>query len=947
MDNKNLDRKIFQLATLPVFISGLILTILFISLHTYRVWDNSNQKFEFIRVLFSNTTNLSQEFNEHFDRTSNALLQTEGYLGTALFNSHRKLISQHGLPIPTDQVIDQLSQKEHWKIDGKNYISIPLNTGNGWAVVVTSQSNLTILLYQDILLLIVFTLSMSMLTIFLGKRLKNYIMKPVRSLQNGLKRLINGNFDAPIRTENQGIYKSLIRSINRLAVVQREALEDAQKATEQATSELQETLETVEIQNIEIDLARKNAVLANQQKSEFLANTSHEIRTPLNGIIGFTDLLKSTDLSPQQNEYLSTIEESAKSLLISINDIIDYSRLEVGKLNLDFKPVLIRQIVEEALQFSASLADEKNLRLISIVDKKIPKQLLGDPLRLKQVLANLISNAVHYATEGNIQINVSMENREDNQVTLKFKVTDTKTNLTRTQHKEINKLFETSDISEVHALDKGDMGLIIAKGLTDRMNGSIGLIFKENTGATFWFTATLGRTNLESLPQISDKALKHINAIIFDSDPVGRMEIEHLITSWDTKTTIAEHFSDIAPLARKVQESEYKPVVIIDTLITRNAFNKQQLEELINELGQSPSIPVIAITPAKLQHILAPLLPPHLCLSIQRPIISKVFFDLLCKQLGVIQDSLNYTDAFSEKHAIERESAPASILVVDDNPSNLKLVCELLKDLNAIVTTAESGGEAIEKFRDNEYTLIFMDIQMPGMDGFEATKNIRALEAERGNERTPIIALTAHAVEEEKSRLLLSGMDDFASKPVGEKELTELLRRWAKHNKAKTPRATQSSPQIKSSNHILIENTLPTPEKEDAEQASPKETQLEPAYTKVVDIAMSLQLSRNKADLAYDMLNMLIESLKDDYEQIQQLYTEKNWDTLQEIVHKIHGGSSYCGVPVLKQTSSVLDKNLKDEKLDNIESEFDLFIESVNELIEWSESHDLQSLFET
>ena len=933
MQSKVLQKKIILFTTLPVVIAGLLLALTYMGAQTLRAWESHKDFVRLAHKLYIKPTDTRSANTSHtltlgeFEHISTALLQSESILSAELYDE-LTLVANFGLPTYDSTLAYLSANKPQWYYNNKYFHVISIAGAPTQKIVISTSSWLNQNHYRDLLFLLLATVMLTATTSMLALKLRDYVEAPLSTLHNGLQRLINGKYKNPIRTENLGIYKQLTRDINKLATVQKNAYEDAQRSIEQATSELEETLETVEIQNIEIDLARKNAVIANQQKSEFLANTSHEIRTPLNGIIGFTELLKSTELSRQQTEYLSTIEESAKSLLISINDIIDYSRLEVGKLSLDFKPVFIRQTVEEALQYSASLADEKNLRLISIVDKKIPKQLLGDPLRIKQVLTNLISNAISFATRGNIQINVSMEARKDEEVTLKFKVTDIKTGLSKPQQEEMSQLLEATNVGDVHAMDKNDMGLLIAKGLTDRMNGSIGIIYRELNGVTFWFTASLGRSHYENIPNITSQALTHIHAVIYDTDPAGRMEVDHLVSSWGAKTSVTDQLDNIESLARNIQNSPNNPVVIIDTEISEKTFTKDALEALIANLSQSPSIPVVAIVSPRNQHVLAPLLPAHLCLTVQRPIMSKIFFDLLCKQLGVVKNRLSVADSFFDNAHQKPSTKSINVLVVDDNPSNLKLVGELLKDLRVEVSKASSGEEAITLFKKNPYSVIFMDVQMPSMDGFETTKKIRQLEAD-SNTRTPIIALTAHAVEEEKAKLLLAGMDDFASKPIREEELVELMKRWAKQPlefEKSTPESTQ--PQENQQNSM-------------AALDAKNEQKVEP-----VDIKLSLELAKNKPDLAKDMLTMLINTLPSERKNMEKEFQTQNWGALQEVVHKLHGGCCYCGVPALKNATSTLDKSLKDNLLTEVEQEYNSVIKNIDAILQWSKSNDIEQTFQ-
>ena len=910
MNDKILNYDILKMAILPVLGACCFTACAYLISVIYELDKNELKNEKFVEEIYDGITQLDQTGIQYFNNSTKALLKSEYFLSASLYNKEIEKISHQGLPFDHEFVQKFIGVKNEWQEQGKKVRCIPLHSGDGWVTVVTKTYRKEIIYFRTLVIAIFMSLIAGSITYWYSQNLKKSILKPIRSLQNGLHRLINGNYNSPIRTENQGIFKSLVRDINRLAMKQKSANEEAQKTIELATSELRETLETVEIQNIEIDLARKNAVESNKLKSEFLANTSHEIRTPLNGIIGFTELLHRTQLTSQQHEYLSTIEESAKSLLISINDIIDFSRLEIGKLNLDYKPVFLRQIVEESLQLAASQSEEKNLRLINIIDNKIPKQLLGDPLRLKQVLTNLIINVIKFSEQGNILVNASMENRIDNQVTLQFKVSNSQHTLSSEDYRRIQQLFSNPEINEYKSLDKSGMGLIIAKGLTDRMAGSIGVTSKEGAGTTFWFSATLGRIDRSNTPMMIDESLNNIHAIVYDNEVMGKMEMEHLISSWGAKVKQVESFAKLADDARNAQGDADHVVVIFNADISNASFSKTQLESMVKELQTAPQIPIIAFTTQTMQHIIAPILNFPNCSVLQRPVLSKLLFDSICKNIGINPSE------YSNENVSMAIPQKISILAVDDNPSNLKLVSELLKDLNVEVTSVDSGESALEVCEHNRFSLILMDIQMPGLDGFETTRELRSRE--NGDERTPVVALTAHAIEEEKSKLLLAGMDDFLSKPVGERELVEVISRWTKQD-ISIPMMHEMEPSQITSNPST--------------------------NSSVVDITTSLKLAKGKADLAKDMLNMLLGSLEEDKKNINLSITDENFDRLQEIVHKLHGGCCYCGVPTLLSISAKLDKKLKNKDYSDLESDIKSLIIAIDELIDWSDNTNLEAVF--
>ncbi len=276
-----------------------------------------------------------------------------------------------------------------------------------------------------------------------------------------------------------------------------------------------------------------------------------------------------------------------------------------------------------------------------------------------------------------------------------------------------------------------------------------------------------------------------------------------------------------------------------------------------------------------------------------------------------------------ENDFLSPQKTPIKVLVVDDNPSNRRLVCELLRDMAVSVDNVESGEKAIELCEAEKYSLILMDIQMPGLNGLETTRILR--ENEDGKHRTPIVALTAHAVDDEKSELLIAGMDDFISKPIGETELRELLSRWTNYSSTKNEKTHQSEDEL----------SQPPSENNDRQHAGP------------VSISASLELAKGKSDLAKDMLEMLLASLNDELAALKLRWEDKEYDAFHEIVHRIHGGACYCGVPALLATSAALDKTLKDRRFDECGDQFDALENACQELIVWHEQHDLNEIFNT
>ncbi len=939
LKNQALKHKVFSLVLIPCAAALLLLGIIFLLLQHQSTTTQKWQRDVFIQSLFSDYTDKRELDTEQLEALALALLSTDNFRSLALLDSDHRVLWSRGLPLPDfsearfNKIANSAAENKSYCDKGKCYLLIKTDLEldadqKAHNILVVSDNILWVLgVYQYVLTAIfAFSICFALAFVF-ARKFQDTLLEPLEKIGSGIQQYISGHYEKQIPEDTEKVYNELVVGINQLAILQRTSQEDLQQNIDQSTAELRETLETVEIQNIELDLARKTALQASRVKSEFLANTSHEIRTPLNGIIGFSELMKKTELNSQQLEYLETIDESAKGLLTIINDILDFSRLEIGKLTLEYKPVRLRQVIEDSLKLQAPAAHEKKLRLLTIINHDIPEHLLGDPLRLKQVLSNLLSNAIKFTNTGHVLVSVSKDDGADNQIILQFRITDSGIGLNQDQQEKLFDAFTQLDSSESRAHGGTGLGLAIAKGLVDRMNGQIGVESEPGKGATFWFTSTLGRNPnaASSSGGYLTGTLRNIRAVVYDCSTMSRAEITHYIRGWGAEVSEISRFEDIEAKTEEACRTGQVHLAILDAQINEKTFDKIKLRRVIDVLNQDYSIPVIVLGSPLIHRLIEPALSGSHSICILRPLFCNRLHQTVCEQLGIIipESDGEATSSFSKGKEPERET---KVLAVDDNPANLRLVCELLKDLEVTVTAVDNGADALNMCAKQNFDLILMDIQMPGMDGLEATKELR--RRENPDHRTPVVALTAHAVNEQKAKLLLAGMDDYLTKPVSENELKHIIDRWVSRN---PHRNTGTNSLVPGSNTELIDNEFDENEK-------------------LVNISQSLKLSKNKPELADDMLQMLLDSLPQTKKDITTYLSEGNYRELQEVIHKLHGGCCYCGVPKLKKYSEELDVKLQSAQQQGetpplLEQKIATLISVIDEMLNWRETVNVSALF--
>ena len=771
----------------------------------------------------------------------------------------------------------------------------------GWLEVEIDRSNLVIAKYRSLLYTVLLLILALAVSGAVAIRFANGIGRVVEGINNALTEMGNGDLEVRLKEDAYGELRALQSALNQLGSSILEGQQELQQNVDQATEDLRETLETIEIQNIELDLARKEALEASRIKSEFLANMSHEIRTPLNGIIGFTNLLLKSDISLTQRDYLDTIQKSSESLLSIINDILDFSKIEAGKLVLDQIPLNFQEVVEDVLTMLAPLAYEKHLEQVSLFYSDVPTGVIGDPLRLKQILTNLVNNAIKFTEHGEVVVRVMLDDQKDDMATIKVTVSDTGIGLTKEQQRALFSAFRQADTTTARRFGGTGLGLVISKHLVEQMRGEIGLESEPGQGSTFWFTfrAKVHNKDGSYVPLIINQSCK---IAICDANATVRANLRNTLQK--RKIEVLE-YSDIGALTNLLRstDSALPQAVILGVNAQKPQYTEVTQLCKLNHHG----IPIVLHGNPADQTTLAELLDGQ-----QLPLVSKP----LCQQktyevLGSILES----DAFatggngnttSPEPIVSLTASDLNIIAVDDNPANLKLLCALLEDLSVSVTSCDSGIKALQQIEQRHFDLVLMDIQMPVMDGVETARRIRAMEAQ--DIHTPIIAVTAHALASEKHALLNSGMDDYVTKPINEAQLMHIIHKWTGVNLQ-------------------------------AEHEQEADTKAEKAADEAVDMVLGLKLANNKEDLAEEMLEMLFNSLQKDKDTIRILLEDEDYETLQEVVHKLHGATRYTGVPYLQEASQALEENLKLEKYEAVKVLSNALLNEIERVIDWCEQN--------
>lgn len=793
-----------------------------------------------------------------------------------------------------DVIVEDFAYVDSAYVEAENHDNVL-----GWISLELGRMTTTIRQYQVLFACGIILLLGLGISSFFAYRMGRDVTRPILHIAHAVEKIKNGNLNTRVYTNARGELRHLEAGINTMAQALKEAHEEMQQSVEQATADLRQTLETIEIQNIELQMARREAETASRIKSEFLANMSHEIRTPLNGVIGFINLLGKTKLDERQNDYIHTIQKSAVNLLSIINDILDFSKIEAGKLKLESIPFNLRECVEDAVTLMAPNAHEKGLELVAMMYQDVPENIYGDHLRLKQILTNLVNNAIKFTAEGDVIVRVMLDAQEDKTIKILFKISDTGIGLSQEEQKLLFRPFSQADSTTTRQYGGTGLGLAISKHLIKEMGGDINVDSTQGEGSTFWFTITT-QINDPNYIKHTNQQFQNKHILIYDSHPLTRLSLIHILHSWGIKVTEVLNRELIeSELYRCAQKNTPVDMVLIG--VNQPEPNSDFIEDLtrFSRINYHCCVGVLANTTNQLIYDEIHKFGAAICLA--KPIRKQQLHDALSRVLlrKQIPNKTITLDNPNQNLALPKR---INVMAVDDHPSNLKLVAALLENLNASVTCAKNGRDALKYFSNETFDLILMDIQMPEMDGIEVTKRIRKLEGM--GHHTPILALTAHALPTEKETVLFAGMDGYLTKPIDERMLQRVLLQWTNKIPAET------------------KNYQPVVE-----------------AMQVIDWNKSLKLAGNQPKLAKEMLNALIKELPTVQKSINHAFSDNNLEKLREEVHRLHGVCCYCGVPLLKRVVSDFEKVIAHADTQTLQLHVTKFNKEVNKILDLQHNH--------